>query len=181
MYKTRHKLTLIFFLSLLITLTSCAQPSSNQVEIKVAETELALISTKNKRYVLESGAHKIENDSKVIKFNKTDSLSIAEFDILDLHAKSLFCKVKIKYFVTSKEIENIAELLEWKQSIESYKELMIVQELKGEIREITGVFTAFDLLNKDFSDNTQVEKQIKEKLNKYINLESLELLIYQKQ
>ena len=176
----RIRATHLFFLVFTSTMISCGQSSRNQINITINEHELGLILTKKNRYVLDSGEHKIDKESKVMMFNRIDSLTMEEFDILDLNAKSLFCHVQIKYSLTATHIENITNLLGW-VDIETYKKLLIAQEIKSEIRDVTSKYETIDLKKKDYKDTAQIKKSVGDRLKKYIDLISLELEISEKQ
>ncbi|MCF8369673.1 MAG: hypothetical protein K9G76_11590 [Bacteroidales bacterium] len=162
------------------SLISCGQNSQKQNEIKLNDNELGLIISKRKRYVLESGEHKLEEESKLIRFKKVDSLMVPEFEIIDFNAKNLYCQVQITYSLTPKHIEKIADFLEWVESIESYKKYLIIPEIRSEIRSSTENYKAIELEKVNFKDKAEIEDKVAESLTDYIDLISLELKIFEK-
>lgn len=172
----RIKTIIIIFLLFTFSLISCAQKSQKQNNIKINTNELGLVFCKNDRYVLDSGEYRTDKESKVLKFNKIDSLITPEFDILDLNVKSLYCKVQIKYSMTAQHLENIAGLIKRIYRIEAYKKVLLIPE----IRRITENYESEELKKEDYKNKAEVEKMIARRLNKYINLLSLELKIYEK-
>ena len=178
--KTKVSRTIYHILSLIFisTLISCGPISKNQTNITIGDHELGLVYTNHNRFVLTPGKHSIEKESKLILFNTIDSLNMKEFDILDSHARSLYCQVRVKYSITSNHLENIAGLLKYPQSVESYKILLLAQEIKSEVREITGKFEANELKNDEYKVSAQIDDKISERLKQYINITSLEIKIY---
>lgn len=175
----KNSLIFILFLIFTSTIVSCGRSSKNQIDFTIEDNELGLVFTKNKRIILDSGEHRIDKESKVILFNKVDSLTMEDFDILDSNVKSLYCQAKVKYSLTAKHIENIADLLEWIHSIKSYKDLVIVPEIRSGIRNIAEKYEAKDLKNDDYQHN-EIEKFASNRLKKYADIVSLELKFYEK-
>ena len=165
---------------LISTTISCGQISSKQINISINDNEYGLVVAKKKRYVLTTGEHEVDQDSKVTIFSKIDSLTINEFDILDINGKGLFCKTQIKYSFTVTHIDNIADLLKSIHSNKSYKEILFVPEIRSAIRYIAGNYMATDLENQDNQHLIEIEKGIVDRLEKYADLVSFELMIYEK-
>ena len=170
--------TLFFILS--STLTSCGQSSIDQTSIFIKKNEMNLIFNQEKRYVLESGEYEIDKISKVITFRKIDSLVIDEFDILDSNSRRLYCQIHIKYTLTAKQIENIADLLEWVQSIKSYKELLLTPKIKSVIRDVASNFEANELKLRNNKFDAEIKKKLNESLDNYINILSFKLNTHKK-
>jgi len=168
----------ILILILTSTLISCGPTSKNQTNITIGDCEFGLVYTNHNRFVLTTGKHSIEKESKLILFNTIDSLTMEEFDILDSHARSLYCQVRVKYSITSNHLENMADLLKYPHSVESYKILLLAQEIKSEAREITGKFEANELKNDEYKASAQIDDKISERLKQYIHITSLEIKIY---
>lgn len=170
----------ILFLLLFPTTISCGQSLNNQIYLTIEDDELGLVFYKEKRIVLDSGEHKINKDSEVFLFRKTDSLTTKEFDILDINAKSLYCQIKVKYLLTTKHIENIADLLKWTHNIKQYQELVIIPQIMSEIRTISENYEAKILKNEDSHYLNEIKKLVSDGLEKYANIISLELKIFEK-
>jgi hypothetical protein len=175
----RNNLIFIFLQIFSSAIISCGQSSKTQTAITIGENELGLVFSKNKRIVLESGEHEIDKESKVILFNILDSLILEDFDILTSNVKSLYCQIQVKYLLTPSHIVNIADLLKYPHSIESYKKLLLAQEIKSEVRDITGKYESSDLKNDEYKDSAQIDDKISKRLSDYVNISALEIRIYE--
>ncbi len=175
----RNNLIIILLLIFSTTITSCGQSSISQNDLSIEKNELGLVFTKNKRVVLENGVHKIDKESKVVKVSKRDSLTLEEFDILTSNVKSLYCQVKVDYSLTSQQLENIADLLEWIHSIKSYKDLVVVPETRSAIRDVAEKYDDKELENGNYKLE-DFEKSVSANLQKYTNIESIDLKFYKK-
>ena len=175
----RNNLFIIFLLIFSSTIISCGQSSKSLTDLSIEENELGLVFTKNKRVALENGVHKIDKESKVVKVSKRDSLTLEEFDILTSNVKSLYCQVKVDYSLTSQQLENIADLLEWIHSIKSYKDLVVIPETRSAIRDEAEKYDDKELENGNYKLE-DFEKSVSANLEKYTDIESIDLKFYKK-
>jgi hypothetical protein len=166
-----------WFFGALLSISSCTDV---QKVVHVAENEILLIINKSNSYILVEGEHSINQDSKTISFNKTDSLIMKEFDILDTNAQSLYCKPIVKYNLTINHVKNIAENFEWIHNIQSYKNILIGPEIRSYLRNI-GLQTQHEkLIDADFVSQSNIENIVAKDLEKFIKLKSIEIKFYKK-
>jgi hypothetical protein len=160
----------LFIIAYFICLSSIGQAS----KLFVGENQLGMMFIHGEKKVLRPGAE-YTKDNKVSIFNIVDSVYIDSFEVMDVKARTLQCRVKLLYAISESNLESIANSLEWVQSIKSYKRYLIIPILKGQIRE------QFFLID---SENdipiSDIKNKVRNKLISYVDIKRLNVSFFEK-
>ncbi|MBT6686963.1 MAG: hypothetical protein HN704_09105 [Bacteroidetes bacterium] len=172
---------LVQFFIIGIVISSCTNKSIDQRSVTIGKNEIGIVLTNGKKSVLESGSFKVDSFETLIILNKVDSLSIDEFEFIDFKANPLLCEAKIVFSLKAEHVKNITNDLDWVEDIKSYKKKLLYLRVRDEIRITAGNFETKDLIQENFQKNSSLEDLIQKRLEKYVDIKSLNLRIYEKQ
>jgi hypothetical protein len=172
-------LNLCRFLSIVfvISITSCANVSDDTRVVIVDESEILLVLNKSKTDIYLKGEYSINKDSKTILFDKTDSLVMKEFDIMDMNNQTLYCKPTVIYSLTPYHVKNIAEKFEWINDMSSYKSILIGPEIRSIMRNLGFQSQQEQLISLDIVKRSDINDIIATRLENFIQLKSVDFNI----
>jgi hypothetical protein len=172
-------LNLYRFLSIvfLISITSCANVTDDKRVVIVDESEILLVLNKSKTDIYLKGEYSINKDSKTILFDKTDSLVMKEFDIMDMNTQTLYCKPTVIYNLTPNHVKNIAEKFEWINDMNSYKSILIGPEIRSIMRNLGFQSQQEQLISLDIVKRSDINDIIATRLENFIQLKSVDFNI----
>jgi hypothetical protein len=170
--------TLILFLLFYSLSISCIGNPKKQKEILIKNNEIGVVFSNYKITVLESGAHKIDVNNRLVLLNKTDLLPMKDFDVLSSNVRSMYCQLSLNYSLSSKQVENMANFL-GVDGLVAYKERILVPEILSALREIAFKYTHKELENGSYQ-LSDIENGINDQLKKYASVELVALKFYEK-